>query len=73
MGSISVDDDRFFLLTYHLKGSAGNEWQGDRLQFDVEWTLHQDNDDLGTAAQQPHQDTLGSTCGDNGDSPIFST
>ncbi len=65
MGTITSGSDRLFLLTYHLQGSAGNEWQGDKLQFDVEWTLHQPNDPA------VHNDfPIGSLCGTNAPGPI---
>ncbi len=70
LGAISSGASRDILLTFHLHESAGDEYQGDTITFDIEFTLHQDNDDVLTGASQPHSDTPGTQCGDNAALPV---
>ena len=65
LGNINIGFPRDILLTFHLDGSADDRFQGDTITFDIEFTLHQDNDPVGTLAFQPHSDTKGTQCGDN--------
>lgn len=37
-------ESRNLVLSFHLAGDAGNQYQGDLSTFDIEFTLHQAND-----------------------------
>ena len=70
LGNITTTTPRDILLTFHLHGSADDRFQGDAITFDIEFTLHQRNDPVGTGATQPHAATPGTRCGDNADLPV---
>ena len=57
LGNISASATRDILLTFHLHQSADDRYQGDDITFDIEFTLHQDNDPV------PHSGTPGFECG----------
>lgn len=45
LGDLLAGESRGLIISFHLDEDAGNQYQGDLSTFDIEFTLHQTNDD----------------------------